>query len=81
MLSETGAEDISPALGHPLGNVNVLPFNECLCLGCSSISSFILAAVEVTLCPLLSDLLSCVAVSSSPSSHGREPGEHTTLIR
>lgn len=60
---EAGAEDNPDAPRHTVGHVNIPALNECLCPECSSISSFILAAVEVTLCPLLSDLLNCIAVS------------------
>lgn len=74
------AKDVSDPLGHAVGCVNFPALNECLCLECSSISSFILTAVELTLCPLLSGLLNCIAVTFLPSSWSRESVEHAALI-
>lgn len=65
---------------YTMGHSSLPALNECLCPECSRISSFTLAAVEVTLSPLLSDLLNCVAVSFLPSSCGRGSVEHAALI-
>lgn len=78
--TETGAKDTSDAPGHAVGHVSCPALNECLGSECSSISSFILAAVQVTLCPLLSDLFNCIAVSFLPSSWGTGSVEHAAVI-
>lgn len=65
---------------YTIGHLRLPALKECLFSECSRISSYTLAAVEVTLCPLLSDLLNCVAVSFLPSSCGRGSVEHAALI-
>lgn len=65
---------------YAIGHLCLPALKECLCPERSRISSFTLAAVEVTLYPLLSDLLNCVAVSFLPSSCGRGSVEDAALI-